>query len=78
MTTYQQHAEITPDEQAVINRRPNELSFQPSLACLICGSRLVRFCFGDTVCARCEPGALWSDETMRLLSATQERGRKAG
>lgn len=59
----------TPDEQAILNRRPQELSFQPSLSCLICHCRLVRFVFGSSACARCEPGGLWSDALVAALGA---------
>lgn len=70
----QEATKPTSIEQALIERLNGQVAFQPALACLVCHCRLVRFVFGQSACARCEPGALWSDETVRLLAALDERG----
>lgn len=68
------YSTITPteNEQAIITRN-TEIFFTPYYTCLRCHCRLSRFIFGATACARCEPGALWSDELLRMLATVDGR-----
>jgi hypothetical protein len=52
-------------EQAIITRLKvyNLFMWQPCA----CGCRLAWVSLGDTVCAHCEPAALWSNQTLAML-----------